>query len=48
MIWLIGFVTSFVGSFSAVAVWFHFDVESRWQHHKIESGRRKDERHARH
>jgi hypothetical protein len=40
----VGLVSSFAGSLGAIVFWFHFDMEARWQHRKVEHGRRLEER----
>jgi hypothetical protein len=40
----IEFAVSFFGSLAALVFWFHYDMDARWQHRKVENGRRRDER----
>lgn len=41
---IVGLVTSGVGSWLALMVWFHFDFDGWWEQKRIERGRRMDER----
>lgn len=41
---IITFLIGFVSSMAALIVWFHFDLEARWQHRKAEHGRKLEER----
>lgn len=41
---LVYVATSFAGSMLALVVWFHYDLDARWQQHKINHGKHLDER----
>lgn len=44
---LIGSVTSFIGSFVAILVVLHYDVEGWWEQRRLAHGKKLDERQRR-
>lgn len=44
---LIGIATSFIGSFIAIVVVLHYDIEGWWEQRRLEHGKNLDQRQRR-